>query len=204
MKNYSKHSATAIFFLLLFPFACQAQETDKEKDTRRREFIENFLETYIAAYEHMDIDYISDFFSTNSLIITETKQLSKTGPEIAPSSTKKRPYKLIVEDKATYIKRLKSIFDQNTRIKLGIADKFVMKHGKYPEIYGVSFLQLWKDQEGGDNLESQMPGYIFLMIDFKVHGELEPVIHVRTWQPQENIKTINDKYLLYDFNVYDF
>lgn len=187
-----------------FALQCHAQETDRDKDARRREFIEDFLQTYTAAYEKMEIDYISDFFSTNALIITETGQLRENGPESAPSSTKKRPYKLVVEDKAAYIKRLKAIFDQNTKIKLGIADKHVMRHNKYPEIYGASFLQLWKDQEGGDNLESQMPGYIFLMIDFKVHGELEPVIHVRTWQPQENIKTINDKYMLYDFNVYDF
>ena len=59
-----------------------------------------------------------------------------------------------------------------------------------------------KLQNGGDNLESQMPGFIFLMIDFK-HGEQTPVIHVRTWQPKDNIEKEQDKYFLRDFMIYE-
>ena len=71
-----------------------------------------------------------------------------------------------MENRVEYISRLREIFDSNTTIKLSIAKKTYRQHAKYPEIYGVNFSQIWKDQNGGDNLESQMPGFVFLMIDF--------------------------------------
>lgn len=198
---------TKLFLIIVCSFVCStiafADEDKDPKDEQRRLFIEDFLDTYKAAYEKKEIEYISDFFSTDALIITETKQLIKNGAEIAPRSTKKRPYKLIVEDKKEYIERLKQIFEQEIKIKLSVAGKRVVQHSLYPEIYGVSFLQMWTDQNGTDNLESKMPGYIFLMIDFK-ENENQPIIHVRTWQPQDNIKSPKDKYNLMDFRVYEF
>lgn len=62
----------------------------------------------------------------------------------------------------------------------------------------MSFTQMWKDQNGGDNLENQMPGYVFLLIDFKGR-EMCPKIYVRTWQPVENIKSPTDKFNIMDF-----
>ena len=142
-------------FLMIMTFCCPsllfANDTDEQQDKRRRLFIEDFLDTYKAAYEKKEIDYIAQFFSTDALIITETKQLSKCGNEIVPNSTKKRPYKLIVEDKNEYIKRLRSIFKQNISIKLSISGCRVVRHTLFPELYGVSFLQLWTDQKGGNN-----------------------------------------------------
>lgn len=179
-----------------------AQETAEQKDISRRMFIENFLSTYEAAYEHKDTVYIAHFFSDDALIITETKKLSPVGKEIIPSTKKTRPYKSIVENRKEYIKRLRAIFDANKSIKLNIAGKHIRQHAKYPEIYGVNFTQLWMDQHGGNNLESQMPGFVFLMIDFK-HGEQTPVIHVRTWQPKDNIEKESDKYFLRDFMIYE-
>ena len=61
-----------------------AQETAEQKDARRRQFIENFLATYEAAYEKKEIEYIAHFFSDEALIITETKKLSPVGKEIIP------------------------------------------------------------------------------------------------------------------------
>lgn len=180
-----------------------AQETAEQKDARRREFIDDFLATYEAAYEKKEIEYIKNFFSDDALIITETKKLKPTGSkETIPSTRKTRPYQTVVENRVEYIGRLQRIFDANISIKLSIAGKRIRQHAKYPEIYGVNFTQIWKDQNGGDNLESQMPGFIFLMIDFK-HGEQTPVIHVRTWQPKDNIEKEQDKYFLRDFMIYE-
>lgn len=180
-----------------------AQETAEQKDARRRAFIDDFLATYEAAYEKKEIGYIKSFFSDDALIITETKKLKPTGSkETIPSTRKTRPYQTIVENRKEYIRRLQSIFDANISIKLSIAGKKIRQHAKYPEIYGVNFTQIWKDQNGGNNLESQMPGFVFLMIDFK-HGEQTPVIHVRTWQPKDNIKKEQDKYFLRDFMIYE-
>ena len=180
-----------------------AQGTAEQKDARRRAFIDDFLATYEAAYEKKEIEYIKNFFSDDALIITETKKLKPTGSkETIPSTRKTRPYQTVVENRVEYIGRLQRIFDANISIKLSIAGKRVRQHAKYPEIYGVNFTQIWKDQNGGDNLESQMPGFIFLMIDFK-HGEQTPVIHVRTWQPKDNIEKEQDKYFLRDFMIYE-
>lgn len=192
-----------ILFISIFTIVnAFAQETAEQKDARRRQFIENFLATYEAAYENMEIEYIAHFFSDDALIITETKKLSPVGKEIIPSTKKTRPYQSIVENRKEYIKRLRAIFNANKSIKLNIAGKRIRQHAKYPEIYGVNFTQLWMDQHGGNNLESQMPGFVFLMIDFK-HGEQTPVIHVRTWQPKDNIEKESDKYFLRDFMIYE-
>lgn len=192
-----------IFFFALSMYSGFAQEQTSDREKRHRIFIEDFIQEYQSAYEKERIEYISDFFSSDALIITETKQLSKCGEELVPHSTKKRPYKLIVEDKNLYIKRLSEIFDQNIKIRLGISGLRIVQHSLYPEIYGVSFLQMWLDDQNGDNLESQMPGYIFLMIDFK-QNELTPIVHVRTWQPKDNITSPKDKFNLMDFRIYDF
>lgn len=192
-----------IFFLTLCVLPCYAQESQGEREKRHRLFIEDFLQEYQSAYEKKEIEYIAKFFSTDALIITETKQLSKCGDELIPFSTKKRPYKLIVEDKNKYIKRLTELFDQNIKIKLAISGLRIVQHSLYSDIFGVSFLQMWLDQQNGDNIENQMPGYIFLMIDFK-QNELTPIIHVRTWQPKDNITSPKDKFNLMDFRIYDF
>lgn len=198
MKKISLMLIAIFLFVPLF-----AQETAEQKDARRRMFIDDFLATYEAAYEKMEIEYIENFFSDDALIITETKQLSKCGEEMVPLSTKKRPYKLIVEDKNQYIQRLKELFEQNIKIKLSMSGIRIVQHSLYPEIFGVSFLQMWLDQNYGDNLENQMPGYVFLMIDFK-QNELTPIIHVRTWQPENNVTSPKDKFNLMDFRIYDF
>ena len=191
--------AVALFVAL----SASAQENEEQKDAKRRMFIDDFLATYEAAYEKKEIQYVENFFSDDALIITETKKLKPTGSkETVPSTKKIRPYQTIVENRKEYIRRLKSIFDSNISIKLSIAGKRIRQHAKYKEIYGVNFTQLWKDQNGGDNLESQMPGFVFLMIDFK-HSEQTPIIHVRTWQPKDNIEKEQDKYFLRDFMIYE-
>ena len=192
-----------IALTLMAVFSLSAQETAEQKDARRRAFIDDFLATYEAAYEKKEIEYIKNFFSDDALVITETRKLKPTGSkETIPSTRKTRPYQTVVENRVEYIGRLQRIFDANISIKLSIAGKRIRQHAKYPEIYGVNFTQIWKDQNGGDNLESQMPGFVFLMIDFK-HGELTPVIPVRTWQPKDNIEKEQDKYFLRDFMIYE-
>ena len=91
------------------------------------------------------------------------------------------------------------------KIKLNIPQEglFVHHHPKYGDIYGVSFLQMWIDSHNGSNIEDDMLGYIFLMIDFK-KDENRPTIHVRTWQPKSNITKRTDKYNLMDFKIYDY
>lgn len=192
-------------FLFIATYFPLLHAQDDAKDKERRNFIKDFITYYQEAYEKENISFIESFFSADALIITETKQLSKCGAELAPKTTKKRPYKLIIEDKKTYIKRLKDIFAKNQKIKLSIPKEslFIHHHPKYDEIYGVSFLQMWTDSHNGSNIEDDMLGYIFLMIDFK-KDEKRPTIHVRTWQPKSNITKRTDKYNLMDFKIYEY
>lgn len=175
----------------------------ENKDARRRIFIDNFLSDYKAAYQKKKIEYIRLFFSSDALMITENKELSKVGKEIAPNSTKTRPYKLLVEDRDAYLSRLKEVFDKNDGINIGISNVLIRKHPKYPDIYGVYFFQIWDDSGAVNNLENQMPGYIFLMLDFR-DNEMTPIMHVRTWQPKSNITKPSDKYSLEDFRIISY
>lgn len=179
-----------------------AQEIDEQLDARRRLFINDFIATYEKAYEIEDLDYIKLMFSADALVLTETKQLLKHGAEMVPNTSKKRPYKTLVEDRKAYIDRLTKIFNSNQQVRLSIAGKRIVRHLRHQEVYGISFFQLWTDKDGGTNIESQMPGYVFLMVDFR-NNEHAPIIHVRTWQPQSNIKDVTDKYSLGDFRIYD-
>lgn len=188
-------------FFLLIGVSLFAVENDT--DARRKTFISNFLSDYKAAYQEERIEYIRLFFSPDALIITETKDLSKIGQEIAPNSTKSRPYELLVEDREKYLDRLNKIFDQNDGINLGISNVLIRKHSKYPDIYGVNFFQIWDDTGDGKNLENEMPGYIFIMLDFR-NSEITPIMHVRTWQPKSNIQKPSDKYTLEDFRIISY
>ena len=179
-----------------------AQTEADNTDALRRSYINDFMADYKAAYEKEQIEYIKNFFSNKALVITETRELLPTGPELVPLTTKKRPYKTLVEDRTTYIDRLTKIFASNRKITIGIPKVNISRHRRYPDIYGVAFQQIWLDQDGGDNLEDDMPGFVFLLIDFK-NSEVRPTIHVRTWQPHDNISKPSDKYGLYDFIVYD-
>lgn len=175
----------------------------EDKEARRKTFIENFLSDYKVAYQKEKIDYIRLFFSSDALMITETRELSKVGKEMAPNTTKARPYKLLVEDRETYLSRLKEVFDKNDGINIGISNILIRKHPKYPDIYGVYFFQIWDDRGTDKNLENHMPGYIFLMLDFRDH-EMTPIMHVRTWQPKSNITKPADKYTLEDFTIISY
>lgn len=189
-----------IFICIILPLLCHAAENSNQTDIRRRAFIDNFISYYKSAYEKEQIEFIADFFSNNALIITETKQLVKAGTEIAPHTSKARPYKLLVENKTEYIKRLRECFSLNKKITLGVSNVLIVRHPKYPEIYGVHFFQKWEDQGSARSIENSMPGYIFLMVDFR-KNEVEPTVHARTWQPQSNITKPSDKYTLTDFRI---
>jgi len=181
-----------------------AQNIDKETDAHRRAYIDQFIETYKKSYELMDIDYIETIFSEDALIITEGNKVEKA--KGAQTSQKfrfgnKNEYERVIENKEQYLSRLRKIFKDNVRLRLSVANLRKHPHIDYPDIYGVSFLQIWKPMDDSSiSLEDNSPGYIFMMIDFK-NGEDCPLIHIRTWQPQNHIKGNKDIYNLYDFFI---
>lgn len=194
-----KHTAFPICVLFCVVIATITSYAENVDD-RRQSFIKDFISYYQEAYQKEDLEYIGQFFSNDALILTETKKLKKVGSELVPRTSKDRPFDVVVENRKEYLDKLKEHFVKNGKISIGISSLRIEQHPKYPEIYGVNFFQIWDDVGSSDIIENKMPGYIFLMIDFR-ENEMEPIIHIRTWQPKSNIIKPSDKYQLTDFRI---
>lgn len=141
-----------------------------------RKVLINFLESYKTAYALKRYDYINSIFSDDALIITGSVLKHKMVNEGQPMS--KEAVKYTRQTKAEFMKRLKHIFAGNEYINLRFADNQVRKSGVGGEIYGIQIKQDYFSSSYGDT------GYLFLMVD--LNNPKEPIIHVRTWQPEKD------------------
>jgi len=147
-------------------------------DYRRRQIILDFVENFRTAYNRKDLPYIRDVFSDHALIIVgKVVEVDENSPNMLESSFEKKKVELIRMNKQEYIDRLTRVFSVNQFIKVGFDDIEIFRHPLYERIYGVTLLQHWTTSSYAD------VGYLFLMIDFK--DEDNPMIHVRTWQPEK-------------------
>lgn len=90
----------------------------------------------------------------------------------------KQAVKYTRQTKSEYMKKLQHIFRSSEFINLRFADNQVRKSGVGGEIYGIQIKQDYFSSSYGDT------GYLFLMVD--LNNPKEPVIHVRTWQPEKD------------------
>ncbi|WP_244436402.1 LPP20 family lipoprotein [Bacteroides timonensis] len=144
-------------------------------DTVRNVLI-NFLESYKTAYALKRYDYINSIFSDDALIITGSVLKHTVANEGQPIS--KQAVKYTRQTKSEYMKKLQHIFRSSEFINLRFADNQVRKSGVGGEIYGIQIKQDYFSSSYGDT------GYLFLMVD--LNNPKEPVIHVRTWQPEKD------------------
>lgn len=154
------------------------QQSTDVTDFRRRQVVLDFVENFRTAYNRRDGAFINKVFSDDALIITGSviKTQPKTSDMMSMNlSTEKIKYTRL--SKAEYLNGLNKVFKSNDYINIVFNEVEVIKHNKYPEIYGVTLKQNWNTTKYSD------VGYIFLMIDFK--NEDNPIIHVRTWQPEK-------------------
>jgi hypothetical protein len=135
----------------------------------------NFIENYKTAYALKRLDYIESIFSDNALIIVGKIVKKHTGPEnrLPINTTKLTQY-----SKGQYLKQLSSVFKSNEYVNLKFTDITVKKAGAGGEIYGIQLQQDYFSTSYGDT------GYLFLMAD--LNKPEEPVIHIRTWQPEKD------------------
>ncbi len=153
------------------------------QDRRLREIILNFLENFRTSYNRKDIDYIERVFSDDALIIvgrviSQNKELpDKVG---APELANKGNIEYVKLDKTKYISNLRSVFQKNKFVKVEFNDFKIQRHPTHQHFYGVQLIQKWRSSSYGDD------GYLFLLLDLR--NEDEPIIWVRTWQPDEHIK----------------
>lgn len=164
-------------------------------DSAGREIILDFIERFRMAYNTKDIKFLDKVFSDDALIITGSliKEKSSNNEMLNKSFLSRSKIQLVQQTKEEYLDKLiNSVFKSNKFLNIRFEDLKIIRHEKYRHIYGVTCWQIWNSSNYSDK------GYLFLMMDFK--DIAQPVIHVRTWQPNafdEDSSFIS----LYDFDI---
>ncbi len=172
------------------------EEHETVEDFARRQVIIDFVENYRTAYNRKDLKYIETVFSDNALIITGKIIREKPKSDFALRSLSQERVVFQKQTKKEYIENLKRVFAGNRYINVQFDEFEVMQHPKHTDIYGVTVHQKWNSDRYSDK------GFVFLMIDFQ--DELNPLIQVRTWQPDtvNNIALARDEvFSLGDFDI---
>lgn len=167
-------------------------------DVRRRLQILDYVEHFRTAYNQKDIPFLNNIFSEDALIITGTVVVARRADsgEMLQASVK---YKK--QDKQQYLLNLKRVFAVNNYINVQFDDIKVVAHPDpdRSNYYGVTLHQKWSTTNYSDE------GTVFLLWDF--NDEDQPVIHVRTWQPDYLDKAKQQRidedeiFTLSDFNL---
>ncbi|PTN08170.1 hypothetical protein [Mangrovibacterium marinum] len=146
-------------------------------DLHRRQVILDFVENFRTAYNRKDLPFLQQIYSDDALIITGKVVKQQTGSDQVFKSLGEEKVIYQTQTKKQYLTNLARVFNNNQYINLNFEEIEITQHPKWDEIYGTSFKQDWNTSNYSDT------GYVFLMIDFK--DENNPIIHVRTWQPEK-------------------
>lgn len=153
------------------------EEGQKLDDMVYRHQILNFLEDFRTAHNRKDIDYLEKAYSDDALIIVGRVLQKQEGTDyLQASSLGSKKIEFIKLSKKQYIDRLRKVFKLNSFVRVIFDDVQIIRHSKYPDIYGIKLKQRWNSSSYSDE------GYLFIMMDF--HNPEQPLIHVRAWQPE--------------------
>ena len=134
-----------------------------------------FLENYKTAYSLKRLDYIRTIFDDDAVIIVG--HVAKVA--VRGNDNRHRTYRnkvtLTQYEKEQYIKHLEVCFRSNEFINIRFVDNDVRK-AKEGEEYGIQIKQDYYSTNYGDE------GYLYIQVD--LNERQEPIIRVRTWQPQ--------------------
>ena len=149
-----------------------------------REIIVSFMENYKTAYSLERIDYIRSIFADDAVIIVGNVVKRHTANNHSLEGT---PISLKGQDvikynrytKDSYIDHLSRCFNRNDFINLRFADYQIQWLEKFEKqkIFAINIRQEYNSSTYADD------GYLFLLVDMTDHNE--PLIKVRTWQPNE-------------------
>lgn len=173
-------------------------------DARRRLEILKFVEDFRCYYIEKNVAALEKIFADDALIITGSviKQQTMTNLETPAIRVKYRK-----EDKTQYINRLRTqVFKNNRYIDVKFDRISILRSGTPGKecFYGVTLHQDWSSIRNGDTRATadhpsyHDEGWLFLLWEFHDDGT-PPVIHVRSWQPDELINTGVDKIDMEDF-----
>ena len=156
-----------------------------------RQMMISFLESYKTAYALKRIDYLRTIFSNDALIITGKVVKSSGSKEIRPGNVKLVKYTR--QSKEKYLNNLEKCFSSNEYVNIHFADNIVRRSSSNPDVYGIQIKQDYYSSTYGDT------GYLFLLINFK--NRHEPLIHVRTWQPDKDPNVRDGRIGIQDFQL---
>lgn len=141
--------------------------------------IVGFLENYKTAFALHRLDYIRSIFADDAVIIighvTRKAQL-KRGEMRGLANQEHITY--VRKNKEEYMNSLEKCFNSNQYINIRFGATEVGKSAYGPSTYGIQLRQEYTSSSYGDT------GYLYLLVDFESSDE--PMIHVRTWQPERN------------------
>ena len=144
-----------------------------------RKVLMAFLENYKTAYALKRLDYINTIFDDDAVIIVAN--VAKRAQASISDGKRYQDDKIIKYNrysKDQYLKNLSRCFGANEFINIRFANNDVMKLGKGGETYGIQIAQDYYSSTYGDK------GYLFLEVD--VNNPKQPIIKVRTWQPEKD------------------
>jgi hypothetical protein len=140
--------------------------------------IMQFLENYQTAYALKRLDYIESVFDEDAVIITGSLVPRRVVSDGGGYVMDDKVVKYSRYNKQSYIKHLKTSFASKEYINLRFANNDVRKLAKGGELYAIQIYQEYYSSNYGDK------GYLFLMVD--LNNPDQPVIKVRTWQPDKD------------------
>ncbi|MBL4561644.1 MAG: LPP20 family lipoprotein [Labilibaculum sp.] len=157
-------------------------------EEKERMILINFLEHYKTAFALKRLDYIERIFSDDALIITGEIVKAKYNESYKYADSQIIKYNR--QTKQQYLKSLRYSFLSKEFINVKFENNEIRKAGKGGSIFGIKIKQNYYSSNYGD------VGYLFLIVD--LNNCYEPIIHVRTWQPNA---TSNDN--LYDLSSFN-
>ena len=142
----------------------------------------SFCDRFRTYYNTKNIEGLERIFSDDALIITGNVKMVPA-PDRAGGPVAKVTYNR--QNKQQYINNLKRAFARNKYIEVKFSEigveggcGTVTRSSNNPNMYGVRLKQEWRSTNYSDD------GYLFLLWEFDKDGTKEPIIHVRTWQPE--------------------
>lgn len=152
----------------------QILSKEKWSDEARLTLI-NFIEDYQTAYALKRSDYLNQIYSESALIVVgSVLKETKKSDNIHLDEKVKIKYDTL--SKSQYLTRLNKVFGNTEFINIRFTETSFNTVNGINNVIGVQLKQEYFSSSYGD------VGYLFLMVDLR--GAL-PVIHVRTWQPNE-------------------
>lgn len=184
------------FGIDLHRYSTLLEERKSVREFTHRQVILHFLDQFKTAYNRRDIDFIEDIYSDNALIIVGRRirqEVPEADAAIVPQLSTE-DFEYVRRTKEEYIENLNTVFKANEFLDVRLDSIRIHRHSQIEGVYGVQLFQVWRSTNYSDK------GYLFLMVD--IRDDDKPMIHVRTWQPEEDVVD-RDVFNLSNFNIVD-